>query len=90
MPLDIITNDGRVKNPDTLKQQLIKLKNANVDGIMLDMWWGIVERAGPKQYDFNAYKQVTSMCKELGLRMQIVLSYRTFVIFILNALSRPN
>ena len=25
---------------------------------MVDVWWGIVEHAGPRRYDFSAYKRL--------------------------------
>lgn len=34
------------------------LKQAGVEGVMVDVWWGIVENAGPGQYDFSAYKRL--------------------------------
>eukprot|EP00735_Rhodelphis_limneticus_P013566 TRINITY_DN739_c0_g1::TRINITY_DN739_c0_g1_i1::g.18372::m.18372 TRINITY_DN739_c0_g1::TRINITY_DN739_c0_g1_i1::g.18372 ORF type:complete len:524 (-),score=125.20,sp/Q10RZ1/BAMY2_ORYSJ/41.11/3e-125,Glyco_hydro_14/PF01373.12/3e-62,Glyco_hydro_14/PF01373.12/1.1e-43,Trefoil/PF00088.13/2.2e-12,Trefoil/PF00088.13/1.4e+03 TRINITY_DN739_c0_g1_i1:462-2033(-) len=75
MALDLVTNDGYLKSPDTFKSQLSQLKSANVDGIMLDVWWGIVERSGPKQYDWKAYQDVVRIAKEVGLKIQFVLSF---------------
>jgi len=34
------------------------LKRAGVEGVMVDVWWGIVEGAAPGQYDFSAYKRL--------------------------------
>ena len=27
-------------------------------GVMVDVWWGMVERAGPNVYDFSAYRRL--------------------------------
>ena len=34
------------------------LKRAGVEGVMVDVWWGIVEGAAPGEYDFSAYKRL--------------------------------
>ena len=56
---------------------LVLMRIVDVDGIMIDLWRGIVERNTPKTYDFTAYKTIADMCKNLGLKMQFVLSFRT-------------
>jgi beta-amylase len=75
MPLSTVSNEGYLNNPEKLKYQLTQLKEKNVDGIMVDVWWGIVERKGPKNYDFNAYKQLVDMCRVLNLKVQVVMSF---------------
>lgn len=42
---------------------------------MVDCWWGIVERAGPKVYDWKAYRQLIDLVREAGLTMQAVMSF---------------
>lgn len=75
MPLDLVTNDGYLRDASGLRNNLAKLKSGGVDGIMIDVWWGIAERAGPRVYDFNAYQQVAGICRDVGLKMQAVLSF---------------
>ena len=41
-----------------LDKQLQTLRDAGADGIMMDVWWGIVERKGPGIYDFSAYMEL--------------------------------
>ena len=36
------------------------LKKMGVEGVMIDVWWGIVEREGPGTYDWTAYTQVNA------------------------------
>lgn len=51
------------------------LKQIGVDGVMVDVWWGVVERIGPKEYDWAAYKQLMSMVKAAGLKLQATMSF---------------
>ncbi|GIQ88623.1 glycoside hydrolase, family 14, partial [Kipferlia bialata] len=81
MPLDIVTNEGKVKDPYGLQQDFHILKNdsfmatGNTDGIMLDVWWGIAEPLAPKQYNFSAYQEIAGYARDAGLSMQAVMSF---------------
>ncbi len=70
LPLDAVTSNNIVKDPDALKQNLAQLASVGVAGIMGDVWWGIVERA-PRQYDFSAYLQIVEMIAGSGLKYQV-------------------
>jgi hypothetical protein len=42
-----------------------------VQGVMVDVWWGVAERNGPMQYDWAAYKELVSLAKVHGLHIQV-------------------
>lgn len=44
---------------------------------MVDVWWGICERAGPGVYDFRAYKTLFHKIAATGLKIQAVMSFHT-------------
>ena len=48
---------------------------AGVEGVMVDIWWGIVEHAGPQLYDFSAYQRLFSRIAGSGLKVQAVMSF---------------
>eukprot|EP01130_Rhizamoeba_saxonica_P002259 TRINITY_DN1209_c0_g1_i2.p1 TRINITY_DN1209_c0_g1~~TRINITY_DN1209_c0_g1_i2.p1 ORF type:complete len:420 (-),score=92.22 TRINITY_DN1209_c0_g1_i2:25-1284(-) len=76
MPLTTITNEGFLNNPDHIKWQFGKLENeGNVDGIMIDVWWGIVEKTTPKSYNWEPYKQLFTIARNANLKVQVVLSF---------------
>jgi beta-amylase len=77
MPLDTIDNNGNVRDPNTISKWLAQLKTGGVDGIMIDVWWGIVERKGPRQYDWHGYQQLVSIVKQNDLKMQCVMSFHS-------------
>jgi len=60
-------------NPNGLLQQLKVLKSANVDGVMVDCWWGIVEAHAPQQYNWHGYKQLFQIVRELRLKLQVCI-----------------
>ena len=75
LPLDSVTVFNNLGDPELLRRQLDALRNAQVDGVMCDIWWGIVEAEGPKKYDWAAYKALLRCVQEAGLKMQVVLSF---------------
>ncbi|KAJ0983361.1 hypothetical protein J5N97_011616 [Dioscorea zingiberensis] len=74
LPLGVITSDNEFEKPRVLRKQLKKLKKAGVDGVMVDVWWGIIETK-PKSYDWIAYRKLFQMVKEEGLRLQAIMSF---------------
>ncbi|CAL8466579.1 g6115 [Coccomyxa elongata] len=87
LPLDIIAvgelQEGKETsfihapshNAKLLDRQFSTLKEAGAHGVMLDVWWGICERHGPKQYDFAAYMELFKKARKHGLKVQAVMSF---------------
>ncbi|KQK15872.1 hypothetical protein BRADI_1g25440v3 [Brachypodium distachyon] len=75
LPLDVVSVDNKFEKGDKLRAQLKKLTEAGVDGVMIDVWWGLVEGKGPKAYDWSAYKQVFELVQEAGLKLQAIMSF---------------
>jgi len=75
MPLDTVTDDGNaVRDLETRKAWLQGLKNSGVEGVMVDVWWGLCETA-PQQYNFKGYLEFAKLLKSIGLKMQAVMSF---------------
>lgn len=55
--------------------QLKELKAADVDGVMVDVWWGIVEANGPKQYNWSSYRKLFGLAQRCGLRILAIMSF---------------
>lgn len=60
-----------LKRERALEIALHTLRSAGVEGVMVDVWWGICEREGPRVYDFSAYKRLFHKCAQAGLRVQV-------------------
>ncbi|KAK7257504.1 hypothetical protein RIF29_31528 [Crotalaria pallida] len=75
LPLGVITVDNVFQDPDGLKKQLLQLRAAGVDGVMIDVWWGIIELKGPKKYDWGAYRSLFKLVQECGLKLQAIMSF---------------
>ncbi|XP_059598971.1 beta-amylase 7 isoform X1 [Vitis vinifera] len=75
LPLGVISMKCELVDPDGLLKQLRILKSVNVDGVMVDCWWGIVEAHAPQEYNWNGYKRLFQIVRELKLKLQVVLSF---------------
>ncbi|VAI11710.1 unnamed protein product [Triticum turgidum subsp. durum] len=74
LPLDAVSVNNRFEKGDELRPQLKRLVDAGVDGVMVDVWWGLVEAKGPRVYDWSAYKQLFKLVHEAGLKLQAIMS----------------
>ncbi|KAB2017454.1 hypothetical protein ES319_D08G164600v1 [Gossypium barbadense] len=75
LPLGVINMKCELADPDGLLKQLRVLKSINVDGVMVDCWWGIVEAHAPQEYNWNGYQRLFQMVRELKLKLQVVMSF---------------
>ncbi|KNA18041.1 hypothetical protein SOVF_074390 [Spinacia oleracea] len=75
LPLGVVSPKNSFKDEEGTRMQLQKLKEAGVDGIMVDVWWGIIESKGPKQYDWKAYRRLFQVVQECGLKIQAIMSF---------------
>lgn len=64
-----------LKTPKKLNDALRKLREAGVTGVMVDVWWGIVEADAPGTYNFDAYLELLKMAALNGLKVQAVMSF---------------
>ncbi|XP_051144602.1 beta-amylase 3, chloroplastic [Andrographis paniculata] len=75
LPLDTISMGGNMNKPKAMFASLMALKSAGVEGVMVDAWWGLVEKDGPLKYNWEGYDELIRMVEKLGLKLQVVMSF---------------
>lgn len=75
MPLDSVTMSNTVNRKKAMDASLRALKSAGVEGVMMDVWWGLVERDQPGHYNWGGYADLLEMAKRHGLKVQAVMSF---------------
>ncbi|KAM7253917.1 hypothetical protein ACFE04_031599 [Oxalis oulophora] len=75
MPLDSVKSDNKVNRKKAMEASMQALKSAGVKGIMMDVWWGLVEREKPGEYNWGGYAELLEMAKKHGLEVQAVMSF---------------
>ncbi|TYJ20958.1 hypothetical protein E1A91_A08G032400v1 [Gossypium mustelinum] len=81
MPVDIFTLDAsgcpRIRKLKALTVSLKALKLAGVHGIGVEVWWGIVERCSPFDYDWSLYEELFKLISDSGLKLHVALSFHS-------------
>lgn len=75
MPLDSVKMDHTVNRRKAMNASLQALKSAGVEGVMMDVWWGLVEKDSPGEYNWGGYSELLEMAKKHGLKVQAVMSF---------------
>nr|DAD18273.1 TPA_asm: hypothetical protein HUJ06_019735 [Nelumbo nucifera] len=75
LPLDAVSPGGSLNRPRALNASLMALKSAGVEGVMVDAWWGLVEKDGPLSYNWRPYAELVQMVQKHGLKLQVVVSF---------------
>lgn len=75
LPLDSVTSKHTVNRRKAMDASLMALKSVGVEGVMVDIWWGLVEREAPGEYNWSAYRELLEMVRKRGLKVQAVMSF---------------
>ncbi|KAL5731005.1 beta-amylase [Ranunculus cassubicifolius] len=75
LPLGVVSPSNILENKEKIESQLKQLRSSDVDGVMVDVWWGIIESKGPKQYDWTAYRELFQIVQQCDLKLQAIMSF---------------
>lgn len=75
LPLDTVNANGSLNRKRAMNASLMALKSAGVEGVMVDVWWGLVEKDGPCNYNWSGYRELLDMVSKHGLKLQAVMSF---------------
>lgn len=80
----IINNFCQLLDPEGVRQELNHLKSLQVDGVVVECWWGIVEGWNPQKYNWSGYRELFNIIREFELKLQVLnISLRHIFSFIL-------
>ncbi|XP_073001914.1 beta-amylase 1, chloroplastic-like [Typha latifolia] len=76
LPLDTAGPTGvGVVRRKAMAASLAALKCAGVEGVTVDVWWGLAEREAPGVYEWGWFAELMEMAKRVGLKVQVVMSF---------------
>ncbi|KAF8087734.1 hypothetical protein N665_0570s0044 [Sinapis alba] len=75
LPLGVINMKCELADRDGLLKHLRILKSIQVDGVKVDCWWGIAECHSPQEYNWNGYRQLFQIVRDLNLKIQVLMSF---------------
>lgn len=79
IPLSVFKDRNQLADPSGMKQNLNELKSANVDGVMVECCWGLVERENPQQFDWSGYAKLFQIIREADLKIQVAMSFHEYI-----------
>lgn len=75
LPTGIINNFCQLVDPEGVRQEVSHLQSLNVDGVVVDCWWGIVEGWSPQKYTWSGYRELFDIIREFKLKLQVVMAF---------------
>lgn len=58
-----------------MAQSFRALAAAGVEGVVMEVWWGLVEREFPRSYNWQGYLEIVEMAKRFGLKVRAVMAF---------------
>ncbi|KAH7668876.1 Beta-amylase protein [Dioscorea alata] len=74
-PTGIVNSYCQLIDPEAIRQELRHLKSLNIDGVVVDCWWGIVEGWSPHKYQWSGYRDLFNIVNEFKLKLQVVMAF---------------
>lgn len=75
LPLDVISECGRVNHEKAITAGLKALKLMGVDGVELPVWWGVAEKDAMGKYDWSGYLAIAQLVQKMGLKLHVSLCF---------------
>lgn len=75
LPPDTISASNTLNHCKAIQAGLLALKALGVDGVVMQVFWGIVERDAPTKYDWSAYLALVKMVQAAGLKVQASICF---------------
>ncbi|PHT32258.1 Beta-amylase [Capsicum baccatum] len=72
--LGVVSIENKFIEQEKIEKELKELKAAGVDGVMVDVWWGIIELKGPKHM-IDLPQELVPTDSKIGLKIQAVMSF---------------
>lgn len=75
LPVDAVGSNGQVRRRKAMVQSFRALALAGVEGVVMEVWWGLVERNQPMFYDWSGYSQIVELARKCGLKIRALLAF---------------
>ena len=61
LPVDFVSTGGQVRRRKVMAQSFKALSAAGVEGVVVEVWWGLVERDEPGVYNWQGYLDLVAL-----------------------------
>ncbi|XVF10369.1 hypothetical protein REPUB_Repub07fG0176800 [Reevesia pubescens] len=79
LPVDIVDPMvGKLRRRKGMAHSFHALALVGVKGVVLEIWWGLVEHKTPGVYDWQGYMELIDLAKRFGLKVRAVMCFHQF------------
>lgn len=75
LPVDAVGPAGQVRRAKAMAQSFRALAAAGVEGVVMEVWWGLVERDRPRVYNWQGYLEIIALARRWGLKVRAVMAF---------------
>uniref|UniRef100_A0A803PP18 Beta-amylase n=1 Tax=Cannabis sativa TaxID=3483 RepID=A0A803PP18_CANSA len=75
LPVDAVGPAGQVRRRKAMAQSFRALAAAGVEGLVMEVWWGLVERDRPRVYNWQGYLEIIALARRCGLKVRAVMAF---------------
>ncbi|CAK9169270.1 unnamed protein product [Ilex paraguariensis] len=76
LPVDVLSpSSGMMKRKKAMATSFRALAAAGVEGVVMEVWWGLVERDSPRIYNWQGYLEIVALAKRYGLKVRAVMAF---------------
>ncbi|KAH9310166.1 hypothetical protein KI387_038077 [Taxus chinensis] len=75
LPADTVSAHNTLNHCKAIQAGLLALKTLGVDGVVMQVWWGIAEGDAPTNYDWSAYLSLVKLIQAAGLKVQASMCF---------------
>ncbi|OWM85195.1 beta-amylase 1, chloroplastic-like [Punica granatum] len=76
LPADAVgPTAGQVRRRKAMAQSFRALAAAGVEGVVMEVWWGLVERDQPGVYNWLGYWEIVAMARRCGLKVRALMAF---------------
>ncbi|KAK9144037.1 hypothetical protein Syun_013437 [Stephania yunnanensis] len=75
LPVDAVSGSGEIKRRKAMVYSMRALATAGVEGVVMEVWWGLVERERPLEYEWREYLEIVALARSFGLKVRAVMAF---------------
>ena len=75
LPVDAVSPAGQVRRRKAMAQSFRALAAAGVEGVVMEVWWGLVERDRPRVYNWQGYLDIIALARRCGLKVRALMAF---------------
>nr|GLL29134.1 beta-amylase 1, chloroplastic-like isoform X2 [Ipomoea trifida] len=76
LPVDAVSSpSGQMTRKKIMEHSFRALTAMGVEGVVMEVWWGLVERESPRVYNWEGYLEIVALAKRHRLKVRAVMAF---------------